>query len=77
MTGAIVATCWGTGPFPVLRNGDVSFLEHANNGEALEIGDGGGQQSLQPSFAPAPVTGFAYTEVLEMVDLAFHFGPPP
>ena len=50
-------------------------MECVEHSQAFEIGDGGGQKGLEAGLAPASVTGFADTEVLEVVDFSFHFRP--
>ena len=68
-----VGRTWWAGRPSVLRRREGGSLEHAEHGQALQVGDGSGKQRLQPSFAPAPVTGFAHAEILEVVDLRSTF----
>jgi len=65
------------GLFPVSVSGGGGVSERAEDSEALDVGDGRCKQGLQPGFSAAPVAGFAHPEVLEVVDLAFHFRAVP
>src|ERR1035441_3823768 len=64
-------------PFFVLGGQGGADFERVEHGQALEVGHGRGKQGLQPGFSSAPETGFAHTEVLEVIDPAFHFRPAP
>jgi hypothetical protein len=56
----------------VLGGHGGAVLERVEDDQALEVGDGRCKPGLQPGFSSAPETGFAHTEVLEMIGRVDH-----
>jgi len=50
--------------------------ERADDGEAREVGDRGGEKRLEGGLAPPSIAGLSHPEVLEVVDRALHLGAP-
>lgn len=70
------------GPSPGARRGvrwapsdGAGLIEGTEDVEAVEVGDGGSEQGLEPGPGPSPVAGLAHAEVLEVIDLALDLGP--
>jgi hypothetical protein len=57
---------------PGLQSWNGRPAEHAEHGQALEVGNGGSEEGLQASFPTASVTGLAHAKVLEVVDLPLY-----
>src|SRR5436305_9804788 len=57
--------------------GDGGGCERVEDGEAFDVGDGGGEEGLEFRFSSTPVAGLAHPEVLEVIDLSFDLGPLP